>query len=847
MTGRLTGLTGLNKVLIWTGGAVALYAAAGMLVVPPVVKSLAVDYAQEQLGRRLEIGGLSVNPFAFSATVEDVVLYEAGEAGPDTFLSVGELYADLTVLPVLFGRLTVPEIRIDRPFISVVTRSDSTFNFDDLVERALASADSAAGPGAGPGAGPDAGPGVNDAAEPDAEPWDIIVDSLVIEGFAARLADQTTEPHAEFRLLDGNLRAAMLHPGSNDTAGFAVSIGSSRGGSVKGDGYLLPAAVVAHANVSTDNISLVAIQGYVERYTWLEVTSGGLYCSGVLDAAFGDPDEPSLTFAGDLTVTSFNLHDNLKDQRFAGWDSLSIRDLRAELSPLSIRTEEIRVDSFYLRLEVAADQSLNAKDVIKLAADSTASGGGAGEAAQGGPDPGAAPAESLPDPTASDLSDTTASGLPHIYIGRVVLNTGEADFADFSLPLPFATHIHSMNGTISEIVAGNPAGSAITARGSVDTYGFAKVDGAMDPFSPMSYTDFNVGLTNIEMTRLTPYSGKFAGYRIDKGTLTLDLEYEIRNGQLVGKNDIRLEKLTLGEKIESEEATSLPVKLAIALLKDADGNIDLDMEVEGDLNDPEVNVASLAWQAFTKVLTNVVTAPFSLLGGLIGISGDELEYVRFEPGRTELPPPSIERLENLVKAMNQRPSLRVVSHGGFDRTADANALKSRRLDSLVSAKVAVLAMGMGDTIPEALRLQFTRTSLEQLHVEAFSAEALSRVKAAHTTAASDGGAGTLDLRAYQKTIRTALLERLIVPEEVLASLGDARASAIVAWLTSTGGLPAARISTGEGMQLDDEDDEWVECRLTLEPVDETAGVAPDGSAAGTSAAGTKPAGKAGQN
>src|SRR5262249_6009038 len=161
-----------------------------------------------------------------------------------------------------------------------------------------------------------------------------------------------------------------------------------------------------------------------------------------------------------------------------------------------------------------------------------------------------------------------------------------------------------------------------------------------------------------------------------------------------------------------KEATSLPVKLAIALLKDAQGNIDLDMDVEGDLRDPKVNMASLIWQAMKKVLLSVATAPFHFLGNLLGIGGGEMEYIQFDPGRAELTPPHHERLQNLTKALGKRPSLKVGIHGSYDLVTDGKAIRGRKFDAVLRSKMAELGTGNADSLSPIQSSKLLRTSLE---------------------------------------------------------------------------------------------------------------------------------------
>jgi hypothetical protein len=192
------------------------------------------------------------------------------------------------------------------------------------------------------------------------------------------------------------------------------------------------------------------------------------------------------------------------------------------------------------------------------------------------------------------------------------------DFADHSLVLPFGTRIHDLRGSIAGLSNRPGAVGQIELDGAVDEYGMARAVGQVELGNPANGLDMRVQFRNVEMTRLTPYTATFAGRKIDSGKLSLDLQYQIKQRQLQGENQVIMDKLTLGERIESPTATNLPLDLAIAILQDSDGRIDLGLPVAGSLDDPQFSYGSIVWKAIVNVLTKIVTAPFRALGALFG-------------------------------------------------------------------------------------------------------------------------------------------------------------------------------------------------------------------------------------
>jgi outer membrane protein OmpA-like peptidoglycan-associated protein len=208
----------------------------------------------------------------------------------------------------------------------------------------------------------------------------------------------------------------------------------------------------------------------------------------------------------------------------------------------------------------------------------------------------------------------------------------------------------------------------------VNKYSPVKISGQINPLSEEKYADLVMSFKNFDLTTTSPYSGKFAGYRIEKGKLSLNLKYKVSGDDFSGENEIVVEQLTLGERVESPDATELPVSLAVALLKDSNGNIELDVPVEGDLNDPHFDYGKVVSDAVSKIITNIVSSPFAALGSLVGGSGEELSHIEFEFGSATLRPEQIEKLDKLAKALQERPGLRLEITGRADKEDDRSVL-----------------------------------------------------------------------------------------------------------------------------------------------------------------------------
>ena len=251
-------------------------------------------------------------------------------------------------------------------------------------------------------------------------------------------------------------------------------------------------------------------------------------------------------------------------------------------------------------------------------------------------------------------------------------------------------------------------------EGQVDQYGSATIKGELAPFNTKGYSDVKMVFRNVEMTRLTPYSAKFAGRKIDSGKISLDLYYNVVDSRLKGENQIIVDSLVLGERIEGSDAMDLPLDLAIALLKDSNDRIQLGLPVAGSLDDPEFSYGHLVWKTLVNVLTKMVTAPFRALASLIGGDEEDLGTVKFEVGKSRITPPEKEKLAKLAGAINQRPQLTVDVQGQYATEADGAVLKHLAVRQILAQRMGkppITDLNL-DTEPLNMADPATRKALE---------------------------------------------------------------------------------------------------------------------------------------
>jgi hypothetical protein len=325
--------------------------------------------------------------------------------------------------------------------------------------------------------------------------------------------------------------------------------------------------------------------------------------------------------------------------------------------------------------------------------------------------------------------------------------------------------------------------------GRVDESGLFKADGALNALEPKVFTDLAVIFRNVPMSTLSPYSATFAGRRIVAGTISLELEYKVDHSELLGENKVVLQKLQLGERVESPGAMKLPLDLAIAILSDADGRIDIALPVRGNVDNPEFNYGRVIWQALVTVITRVATAPFRALGALFGGGGgggEKLEAIEFEPGRDVVLPPEREKLKHVGEVLGKRPQLKLTVHGGYDAKLDGEALRALHVRHELAQRLGVKLKPGEDPGPVAFDDAKTQRALEALLTE--------RGGGNRVLALVGRGGGE---RGLYEALHQRLVEMAPLAESELTALAQRRGEAAVHALNEGAGAAAARAQVGD--------------------------------------------------
>lgn len=511
------------------------------------------------------------------------------------------------------------------------------------------------------------------AAKEPSKPWQVLLKDVQLRNYQVHLADRSQkEPVA----LDvGPLNVDMQGFDSLNQSPFTLKLdtGIGKQGKLQAAGQVNLAPVTAKLDVSTRDIDLRIAQAYLSPFIRLELRSGMLDSDLKVDLKRTEP--LAFTVAGKAQVNQLHTLDTIKGRDFVKWQQVDVDGL-SYVHGDALTIDKVTLLQPYARFIINEDRTTSVDDLLI-------------------PQPAGAPASAK-----SPAASATASKPLGIHIGQININDGSANFADLTLTPNFATAIQQLNGQIGTLDNRKPAPAKVDVKGKVDRYAPVTIKGALNPFNPLASLDIATSFKRVELTTLTPYSGKFAGFRIRKGRLNLDLHYLITNGQLKAENKVVVEQLQLGEKVDSPDAVDLPIRLAVALLKDTEGKISIELPVTGDLNNPQFSVMPIVWQTLRNLVLRAAQAPFKFIGGLIaGGDSQDLGNVAFTPGSSELSADAQSALDKLASALKERPELRLEIEGTSAQSSDGPLIAQQRLEREYQATWYKILQRRGDKVP----------------------------------------------------------------------------------------------------------------------------------------------------
>jgi len=544
-------------------------------------------------------------------------------------------------------------------------------------------------------------------------PFSYRVAKVLGSEIGVRFTDRTKEEAPAFSLSHMKFSLAGIAGPKQGPIPFALASGYGTKGRIEAAGNLTPAPLKLKGHLRLQRIALRDFDAYIPEDTSIFLADGALDTSLAFDLAQA-PSGLKGSFGGSLGVRSFYCQDTVTDDDLVKWESMQLDSISGTLAPFSLGIKDVSLSNFYARVIVEPDGTLNLQH-LREAGPATAAPGAlapGGKPSAKNPAPAntatktatktapqqapipnqvqvqdqakTAPAapQTRPAPQGKPAATAATGAAPSqpspIKIGTITVQGGTLDFSDRHLKYPFDTTFFNLGGRVSGLSSEANRAADVDLRGNLENHSPLAITGVINPLRGDLYLDLKIAFTDIELSPFTPYANTYLGYSVDKGKLNLDLAYKIDKKVLTSKNKLFIDQFTFGKQVESDKAIKLPVRLAIALLKDRKGEIHLDLPVVGQTDDPKFSIWGVIGQILENLLVKAATSPFALLGSMFG-GGEDFSSVPFAPGSAQLSKAEEGMLLKLARVLQDRPALNLEISGFVDKEKDAEGYRNELL------------------------------------------------------------------------------------------------------------------------------------------------------------------------
>jgi hypothetical protein len=739
-----------------------LYLAAAMkeaeLLSGKVDGRLAYDVVQDTAGPQVKLK-------AERLALKDLGLRLRGEK--TELVRVGLLELRDTAVDTAARKLAIGEVSGKATRVVLIRAADGLFNAQRL---------------AGVAAGKPAGKAAAKATD-SGPPWQVDVKRVALDDWGLRVEDRTLAPAIVFNAEPLTLRVEGLSTAKGSKARVDLQAGINKRGQFGIRGALGVAPLAGNLDVDLKAVDITMLQPYVTEKVKIAITRGKLTSRGKLAFELPPAGGPRASFKGNLTLGDFASVDKLNATDFLKWKSLYFGGVDLRLAPLAVSIDDIALTDFYTRLILDAQGGLNIREITAQRANEAKA---AADAAKAG---GAVPAK--PSDKAGAQAVAKAEPPPPIHIKRITLQGGNIAYSDRFIKPNYDANLTGMGGRLTGLSSDPDTIAELDLRGRVDNAAPVEVVGRLNPFRQDRALDIRASVKDFELSSVSTYAAKYVGYGIEKGKLSAQLGYKIEDRKLSATNQVFLDQLTFGDKVDSPSALKLPVLLAVSLLKNSRGEIDLDLPVGGSLDDPQFSVGGIVVKVIVNLIGKALTSPFALLGSIFGGNAEELAWLDFEPGFARLGPGSEDKLRSIARVMADKPGLKLEIAGRVDPATDREGLgRAMLLGKVEALKVKDMAK-KGESLADDGRVTVSPAEYPALLTRVYKDEKFPKPR---------------NVIGLAKELPVSEMEKLIlantkVGDEDVRLLGAQRAQAVKSWLLDKGQVPAERVfllSTHEG-------------------------------------------------
>lgn len=780
---RFSAQTAAAEKLDWAGQfSVQPLGSDGEFSISQLKMATIASYLQDALPCRLTGGTLDLNgKYAFVAatapaltlTLPGIRLHGLGleprsGATDKPWISLPELAVNDTHVSLQEHRVAIGQVSLQGLAVQAWRNPDGSLNLPQL-----AGAGTAASP-------PPAEAPVADKAAPASAPWQISLNTLKLEDAAVDAEDRSVKPVFRTQLRGIELTAQDYTSAAEKPLKFDLRMHIGQNGQLQTQGSVALKTFDSSVDLALSGLDLPPLQPYIAQAAALTLYRGRLGVKGHADyAAAPAGGKPKIRAAMDIEVSDLATRDNYLNEELINWRSLRVAGLRYRMAPDTLDIDRVVINGAYGKVVVGPKGKLNVAELMHPAGAPEQPAPAAGDADAAGAtatpvasreDTAAKPAakagkgkKARPAAAATTTNAPTKSASMPMKIGRIEIESSTADFTDQSIEPRFSAAIYNLKGSVVGLSSDPASRATVSLEGSVDRYAPVSIKGQLNLLSATAYTDIGMSFSNIELPTFNPYSGKYAGYNIAQGKLSTELHYHVENRKLEATHHIVIDQLEFGAATESKQAAPLPIKLAVSLLKDRNGVIDLSLPVGGSLDDPKFRVGPIIWKVFVNLIEKAVTAPFALLGSMFG-GGPQLSYIDFPAGAATLTAEQQQKLTQLSKALVDRPALKLNIPLHTQADDDDTALERSVLDNALKAVEGIESGKRNAGSADDVRLR----ALESLYHTTFRAD---------PDYPPDIAAGT-DSPARSKWLEEQLLPQYAPSATQRDELGLARAQAV---------------------------------------------------------------------
>jgi hypothetical protein len=660
---------------------------------------LTADVASGQLSAHgnarmnLAAGHFNVDLRPATVVIDQVQIRSPG--GGENPISWSRLSTTIGELNLAKREANINEIRADGLHLFVRRERDGHLSLASLMP-------GAAPPTAQSGTTPH--PNGNVKAPAVAPPWQFRVTSLILANNDIHMRDETVAQPVDLTVAPLNLHVTGASSDFSKAVGLEVDGIVDRRGSFKISGNATPKPITAQLHVNTQNLDVAAANPYVASHLNTTIIRALLTMNG----AFSMTDQRGsmfMAYRGDATLGNVQMLDKVTSQSFMGWGAFNARriDFRLGQGNPRIHVGALSLSNFYGDVILNSNGRLNLSDIMgsPQAPPTSLTRANTGAIIVAQP-----PGARAPAPTAKPRGKPAIPGKPlkaDIAIGGVTLQEGHINYADYFIKPNYRANLTHIKGKVGGFGSASTTPAEVDLRGRVSRTAPLEISGSINPLTPMTFVDITAKADGVELPDFTPYSSKYTGYPITKGTLTVNVHYLLKKQELTAQNHIRLDQLTFGPRVQGKSVLNLPIRLAVALLKNPQGQINLDIPVAGSLSDPQFSIGGVILGVLKNLILKAATSPFTLLASAVGgIGGNEqLKYIEFKPGYATLSPESKKKLNTLAKALNARPALQLDISGRVDPEYDRGGLHYAMLDRLIKEQKIKELANKGENVNPA--------------------------------------------------------------------------------------------------------------------------------------------------